>query len=322
MDEKDVRRDRETKKRSTLHRASLEGNQSDEHGKGAVLVEVRHLRRILKPRPRARKHMSEAFDRAVTEEDLKITKEVLESLSPAQGSLTDEADEDAVETFRCFQCGHEVERGSERCTKCGVRYIADPLSFAEDDAAGNDKDSSLTPDDCQKLVKDGMASCIHLDVTSGSVNYLRKEEDGPDFGLECGSCGAIIQFGADRCPACGAYLEDEGLLSMLHGLKFDLENDSQMACPSCGERVTLASGQCPKCHEIIRIRDPRSPEAGILPLVNAKNVIFVHLDVRTGEFTFVQKFVKRKTDVPEIHLDSLGSETFGDGQGWNGLGRI
>lgn len=49
----------------------------------------------------------------------------------------------------------------------------------------------------------------------------------------CGSCGAGVTIGAERCPACGEHLV--------------WEEPAERACPSCGERVDPAAAFCPSC---------------------------------------------------------------------------
>ncbi len=310
------------KKRWKLFGDPAQDEDTTEESTPTVKVEVKHLRRVVKLKPRARRHGSEAFQEQVTQEDLKITQEVMGSLDSLQ-SAPEETDEDAIGTFACFECGEEIEMYTERCPKCGVLYIVDPTGGAAQDDPEPDGTETLGYDDVERLVKEGTASCIHLEVTSGKIHYLSKDEEDPDFGLECHNCGAVIQFGTDRCPMCGKEFEDEGLLSLLDGLKFDPDNDGQMECPSCGEHIDLDNGLCPKCHELIRARDPQGLEARVLPLLDAKNIIFVHLDAASGELQFVQKFVRRKTVVDTgIHLESLGSDTFQTGREWKGLQRI
>ena len=101
------------------------------------------------------------------------------------------------------------------------------------------------------------------------------------------------------------YAEDEGLVRLLMGLKFDPDNDASLNCPSCGEQVSIDRGMCPKCHELIRAKDPYALESQVLPLIDAKNVVYVHFDVASGDFKFIQRSsAMQKTELQEIHLDS------------------
>jgi len=109
-------------------------------------------------------------------------------------------------------------------------------------------------------------------------------------------------------PRWASY-EDEGLVGLLMGLKLDPDNDPNLNCPSCGEKIAIDKGQCPKCHELIRAKDPHAFEARVLPVTDAKNIIFVHLDVEAGCLRFVQKPATSTAGLQEIHFDVLGSDT-------------
>jgi len=105
--------------------------------------------------------------------------------------------------------------------------------------------------------------------------------------------------------------DDEGLVGLMIGLKFDRDNDQRLNCPSCGEEVTIDKGQCPNCHEIVRARDPHAFEARVFPIIEAKRVVYVHLDVSTGEMRFVRKTEHEKVEMQEIRLDAAVQETTG-----------
>ena len=104
-------------------------------------------------------------------------------------------------------------------------------------------------------------------------------------------------------------IEDEGLVGLLMGMKFDRDNDSSLNCPSCGEDISIEKGLCQKCHELIRAKDPHSFEARVLPVIEDKNVVYVHLDVTTGAFTFVRKTARQKVELREINLEPPLLET-------------
>ncbi len=100
---------------------------------------------------------------------------------------------------------------------------------------------------------------------------------------------------------------DIGLVSLLVGMKFDQDNDMSMKCPSCGEEVAVDKGQCPECHEIVRAKDPYALEARVLPLIDVRNVVYVHLDVEAGDVKYVQRTAEAKTELQEIHLEDATS---------------
>jgi hypothetical protein len=99
--------------------------------------------------------------------------------------------------------------------------------------------------------------------------------------------------------------EDDGLVGLLMGLKFDPDNDPNLNCPSCGEGIAIDKGQCPNCHELIRAKDPHAFEARVLPVIEARNVVYVHLDVANGSLRFVQKPASNSADLHEINLEGL-----------------
>lgn len=96
----------------------------------------------------------------------------------------------------------------------------------------------------------------------------------------------------------GPGANDEGLVGLLTGLKMDPDNDSFLRCPSCGEDIEIERGQCPKCRELIRAKDPYAVEARVLPVIDAKGVVYVHLDVQSGDLSFIQN--KKGTKVQHI----------------------
>ncbi len=104
------------------------------------------------------------------------------------------------------------------------------------------------------------------------------------------------------------YARDEGLVSLMTGLKFDYrDNDPSVQCPSCGEHVAIEKGFCPACHELIRAKDPYALEAQVLPVIDAANVVYVHLDVDTGNLKFVLRTDQARTELQEIHLDDASN---------------
>lgn len=118
---------------------------------------------------------------------------------------------------------------------------------------------------------------------------------------------------AQPCPVSSSrapsesHVSDQGLVALMTGLRFDRDNDPSLKCPSCGEEIAIEKGLCPECHELIRAKDPHSFEAQVLPVIDAQNVVYVHLDVEAGSLKFVQKTDKEKVALRHIHLeDAIG----------------
>ena len=105
------------------------------------------------------------------------------------------------------------------------------------------------------------------------------------------------------------YTRDEGLVSLITGLKFDYrDNDASLKCPSCGEDIAIEKGQCPACHELIRAKDPYALEAVVLPVIEATNVVYVHLDVEAGHLRFIQRSGAMMEPIQKLELGILDDE--------------
>jgi rubrerythrin len=301
---------------------------ADEHDEdrpktATVTQEVKHLRRVIKRGEKALKHRSEALENEkVTDKELEITREVLEGIpvpprpSPAVAAVP------RIPSFNCFSCGERIPRDSVRCPGCSVLYVQDPTGEAVDESQEPSSEPPLG-DECVGIVKEGTTWFVHFDPTSSVVTYLRTDEEDTDFGLECRNCGTVTQFDADRCPVCGHSFDDAdtGLVGLLEGLKFDLDNDKELDCPSCGEHIVVESGRCPSCKEMIRYSNPRSGDAGVIPVLRESDIVFVHLDAWNGDLWFAQKMKLRKADRTEsVHLDSVSKVAFE--HDWQSLARI
>jgi len=100
-----------------------------------------------------------------------------------------------------------------------------------------------------------------------------------------------------------SYVSDQGLVALMAGLRFDRDNDPSLKCPSCGEDIAIEKGQCPECHELIRAKDPHALESQVLPVIDAHNVVYVHLDVESGNLKFVQKTDGDKVALRQVRLE-------------------
>ena len=292
--------------------------KTDEVEYVTVREETKHLHRVVKPRPMSVKHASETMSGpAITERDIEITGEVIDGIAPTDH----EAPKAEPGSFNCHQCGAPLSLGAARCPKCNSRYVEisdealKELESAEMDIGDEAEDGDV-------VEKEG-APCIHFNLETGTVSYLEDDGRDPDFMLECSHCGTEIQFDTDRCPICGTALglSDTGLVSLFTDMKFDEVKDDEMDCPLCGEHVTLTKGKCPACSEIVQGWDPRDPSAKVDPVIHNDNVVFMHLDVETGELNYLQRMAKKLGfEQLTVQLDCINKPGFE--QDWKSLSRI
>jgi len=292
--------------------------KTDEVEYVTVKEETKHMHRVLKPRPKSVKHASETMSGpAITERDIEITGEVIDGIAPTD----QEAPKAEPGSFNCLECGAPLSLGADRCPKCNSRYVEisdealKELESAEMDIGDESEDGEV-------VEKDG-APCIHFDLETGTVSYLEDDDRAPDFMLECSHCGTEIEFDTDRCPICGTALEssDVGLVSLFTDMKFDEVKEDEMDCPLCGEHVTLTKGKCPACSEIVQGWDPMDPSAKVDPVIHNDNVVFMHLDVETGELNYLQRMAKKLGfEQLTMQLDCMNKPGFE--QDWKSLSRI
>jgi uncharacterized protein with PIN domain len=283
-----------------------------------VKEEKMHLRRVMKVMPRSIKHASEANKASVvTQEDIDITEEVMDGIAPT----AHEAPKIAPGSFNCVQCGAPLSLGADRCPRCNSKYVEvsdedlQELESAEMDDSPESEDGGIVD-------KDGFP-CVHFNAEEGTISYLEDDDAAPDFLMECSNCGTEIEFDTDQCPICGTKLNssDTGIVSLFANMKFDEEKEDEMDCPHCGDHVTLKLGKCPTCSEIVQGGDPKDPSANIDPLIHTENVVFMHLDVETGELNFLQRLAKKLGfEQLTVQLDSINKPGFE--QDWKSLSRI
>jgi rubrerythrin len=303
--------------------SSADEFDNDGGNAGFSLQEVKHLRRVVRRGEKALRHRSEALQaEEVTEREIEITHEVLRGISsprviPPARSATAE-----IATFSCFECGAKIPLGSARCPECGVLYIGDPKGEVIDEVPSAREARTIDAEHVDIFKRESVAF-VHFDMTTGVVTCLQKDGDESDWGLECDNCGTVTQFLTDRCPLCGHSFDegDTGLVGLLTGLKFDLDGDKELDCPSCGQHVVVEAGRCPACKEIIGYKNDRAPDAAVLSILKDKDVIFVHLDVQNDAIWFARKvkFRKRKED-ETIHLEVVTKDSFD--REWKSLARI
>jgi len=292
-------------------------------GKGKVeFVTVKeekvHLKRVVKAKPMSRKHMAEALAApTLTQKDIKITTEVIASVTPtAQKPPVSES----PENFTCFQCGTPVPKTADRCPKCNALYLKDisetslaELESAEDNACEEPEEVFDRED----------IPCIHFDAQEGIFNYLEKDSRDPDFMVECSYCGTVIEFETNRCPICGKKFDitDTGLVGLFSDMEFDKDCEGEIDCPLCGERVVPDDGKCPACGEMVHAANAGDPSEKVEPVIHSENVVFMHFDVETGELNYLQRLAKKLGfEQLTVQLESVGETAFE--QDWKSLSRI
>jgi len=283
-----------------------------------VREEKKHLRRVIKPKPMSRKHMAESLEAPkISEKDLRITEQVLESVITAP---TAPKDMTAKRSFACMQCGTQVPIGAERCPRCNVRYLTDIPDDAMDDIAEDDSELAAGFDE---FLKQEGSPVIHFDAETGIMSVLESDDSEADFAFECSHCGTLVALDVDRCPICGTKLElgDTGIVGLFSDMEFDSSAESDFGCPFCGEVITPQKGRCPKCGELFVSDDPRDPTRKVKPVVIGENVVFMHLDVVTGELNYLQRLAdKFNLEHMSVALEGIGSSSFD--QDWKGISRI
>jgi rubrerythrin len=323
-----------TEEKTKKNRSFLDmfrSKQEDEIEMMTVREEKKSLMRIIKARPKAIKHMSEVLETdAVTEGEMKITKAVMDGVTSAPSSqkapkvIGSAGPSNPVKSFSCLACGTKMPFDGDACPKCHAKYIHDisPTMLAELELAESTPVNDDDLDNIDELDFNG-APIIHFDAMDGVMNYLERQTDGADFVLECSNCGTLIQLDIDRCPLCGTALEasDIGLLSLIRGSDFDEESFTELECPQCGEHVTLSDGRCPSCDSVIADMAPETPARKLIPIIETENVVFIHIDLETGDMNWLQRHLNRVAiEHSTIQLDGIGNGGFDED--WQGLSRI
>jgi predicted amidophosphoribosyltransferase len=279
--------------------------KKEEKPKQKATIEVEKIvkRRVLKPGKNGRRHTSEAYESAkVTSKDMEITREVMENTSsgpaaPAQVPSPGTAQPNEPETFICGQCGASVPLGVSLCPKCDCRYLKDVSDEQLRDLESAEREvHEETLPDAGRMLGRMEAPCIHFDAVDGTVSYLQNDHELPNVSVVCSGCDTEIEFEADRCPICGTKLDKDegGLVGLFAGMEFDSDGSMEMDCPLCGEHVVLANGTCPACNEAVRPANVGSPAERIDPVIHMGNVVFLHLDVSTGQVNFLQKLARNQ----------------------------
>jgi len=151
----------------------------------------------------------------------------------------------------------------------------------------------------------------------GVISFVEGDEICIDFATECANCGTLIEFFTDRCPICGKKFEvaHTGLVSLFSDMNFDTDRAAEIDCPVCGEKIRPSRGKCPECREPIGFASPDDPGVKVDPIVHDDNVVFVHLDVESGEVNCLQR-VENSSGLERllVHLETIGQGEFDRGR--------
>jgi methionyl-tRNA synthetase len=92
-------------------------------------------------------------------------------------------------------------------------------------------------------------------------------------------------------------------------------------CPFCGEHVSLKAGKCPACGTAVEAVESKDAAKKVAPVVRSENVVFLHLDVETGELNYLQKLAHRLgLGRVSVKLDGIGKGGFEES--WSSLSRV
>lgn len=212
-------------------------------------------------------------------------------------------------SFTCFQCGAQVPFDTDRCPQCRSFYVKDVRDEEIDELLRAESTGESALGD---FVDAHGSSMVHFDTEIGLMHLLEDDRTDPGFVSECSRCGTVVELDTDRCPMCGATLtlEDHGLVRIFKDMDIAPGPVEEADCPYCGEHVTLESGHCPVCDKILDVRDGgRDPLLKVCPVLLADNVVFMHLDIGTGEIDILQRGLGR----PRYHQMSLLLDWAGNG---------
>lgn len=207
-----------------------------------------------------------------------------------RGDGEDRQDEPAQET-RCQDSSGDGPLSGNKARKLRrVRFV--PGGQEKTAPVREEAPQRTTPSDHSPEGKGGSyMHFVHFDAETGLVSYI--DDDKSAFGAvcECPKCGTALQFEAERCPVCGTRIDegDSGIVSLLGEKGFDWRGPPEMDCPQCGEHVRLVRGVCPSCRADIMPAGGAEADEHPGRLVSAENVVFVHLDVESGEVEYLQR---------------------------------
>ncbi len=147
----------------------------------------------------------------------------------------------------------------------------------------------------------------------GVISFAEGDEIFIDFAVECTNCGTMIEYLTDRCPMCGKRFNvaDTGLVSLFCDMDFDTDRAAEIDCPVCGVRIRPVRNKCPDCGEPIGFTGSHDPGIKVDPIVHDENVVFVHLDVESGEVNCLQRVENGSGfEHLSVHVETIGQGEF------------
>jgi hypothetical protein len=154
---------------------------------------------------------------------------------------------------------------------------------------------------------------VEVRPNPGVISFAEGDEICIDFSMECANCGTMIEFLTDRCPICGKKFDvsNTGLVSLFSDMDFDTDRASEIDCPVCGEKIRPVRGKCPECSEPISFTGSHDPGIKVDPIVHDDNVVFVHLDVESGEVNCLQRAENGSgLEHLSVHVETVGQGEF------------
>jgi rubrerythrin len=198
-----------------------------------------------------------------------------------------DAGQTVKESFACFQCGASIPYSSERCPECKSYYIRGLRQQDVDELLKAEEMHGMSVDDFMEALS---SPVLHFDAETGVMRFMDGVA-GSRPNHECPRCGVLVEISTDSCPMCGHRMSrpDSGLMGVLQDSDFDPEPLDEADCPLCGEHVELESGRCPGCGTVFDSRDGPQAERKVLPVLRMDGVMFLRLDVESGEISFLRR---------------------------------
>lgn len=220
-------------------------------------------------------------------------------------------------SFRCCQCDAVVGSDSDRCPGCGAFYIR---GLKDEDVDELSRAELLSEEPSVDFVEAHRSSTVQFDADIDIMSLLDDGITDPGFVSECSHCGTVVELSTSRCPICGTPMEHlkVGLVDMFTGMEFDPEPFDDADCPYCGEHVRPRAGDCPSCGKAIGFKSRRDPDMKVKPVLRDRDVVFIHLDIDTGDISVLRRDrTRHRYDQGLLHLN--GAEDGSQGRAREGL---
>jgi len=156
-------------------------------------------------------------------------------------------------------------------------------------SSGKKTDREIEPQ-AEETVSKSQMDPGDKDAVIASLKELRECE----FVLECCHCGTEIEFETVRCPICGTRLgsPDSGIVEFIKDSDFEGIVDGPV-CPDCGESILPDEDICSACGK--RLHTTKGAEQAYMdPIIHTDKVVFLHLDVSTGEVDYLRRLENKQ----------------------------